>query len=71
MASAAQVELLREVSARELARIVGCSPQRIARELPHVPAAWRSPGGRWHCPLWAWQRYQEERGELHLARRVS
>lgn len=57
------VELMREVSARELARIVGCSPTTIGKELARVPQAHRTDGGYWKCPLYAWYRHQERRGQ--------
>jgi hypothetical protein len=62
MAYTPSVELLREVSGAELARIVGCSYERIVKELEQCPAAYRTDGGQWRVPLWAWQRWQDERG---------
>ena len=54
------VEMLREVSASELAKITGRSPGYVARQLARIPAAYRTEGGYWKCPLWAWQKHQAE-----------
>ena len=53
---------IREVSARELARLVGVSRNAIVRDLEHVRGARRTDGGQWRVPLWAWREYQANRG---------
>jgi predicted transcriptional regulator len=52
---------IREVSARELARLVGRDPGAIRKELEHVRGARRTDGGQWRVPLWAWREYQANR----------
>lgn len=56
-------ELMREYSARGLARLVGRDVRSIIDDLEQIPAAVRSPGGNWRCPLWAYYQYQLERGQ--------
>ena len=53
-------EMLREYSARDMARLVGRSVESIVRDFEQIPAAWKDKRN-WHCPLWAYQRFQEER----------
>mgnify|MGYP007071605188 CR=1 FL=1 len=55
-------EMLREYSAREMAKLVGRSPAAVAEDFKSIPAAWRDKRD-WHCPLWAYQQFQAERGQ--------
>lgn len=54
------VEMLREVSASEIARLIGRSHHYVVGQLEKIPAAYRTEGGHWKCPLWAWQKHQAE-----------
>ncbi len=55
---------LREVSAAELGRIVGMTPERAVRILRagEIPEAYLTEGGReWRVPTWAIRAWQERR----------
>lgn len=52
-------EELREVSARELARILHCSNERALQVMAQIPEARRTDGRQWRVPLWSVYRYQE------------
>lgn len=54
-------EMLREYSARQMAKLVGRSVASVIADFKQIPAAWQGERD-WHCPLWAYQRFQEERG---------
>jgi hypothetical protein len=57
------VEMLREVSARQIAKIVGISHYAAVEQLEQIPQAYQTPGGVWRCPLWAYYEHQKRRGE--------
>lgn len=52
-------EELREVSARELARILHCSNEHALWLMTQIPEARRTDGGQHRVPLWSVYRYQE------------
>lgn len=60
---------LREVSASQMARILGMNKVMVISFLERgdIPQAWRNetPGGRtkWRVPLWAIKEWQAKRGE--------
>jgi hypothetical protein len=56
-------EMLREVSARELAGILHVSPRAAVRAIQEIPEARKTDGGHNRVPLWAVEAWQRNRGQ--------